>query len=67
MSSYYDSLLRLIWLDTPDPNGELAWLAAELQKAEDSGEKVYILGHVPPGSIDAAPTWSHNFNRIINR
>lgn len=31
----------------------LAWLVDELQKAETAGERVWILGHIPPGSADS--------------
>jgi sphingomyelin phosphodiesterase len=54
-------------MDIPDPNGQLSWLADELQKAEDNRESVYILGHIPPGFSDTTPVWSHNFNMIVNR
>ncbi len=54
-------------MDLPDPNGHLEWLANELQKAEDAGEHVMILGHIPPGNHNMVPVWSHNFNRIVNR
>nr|XP_045606913.1 sphingomyelin phosphodiesterase-like isoform X2 [Procambarus clarkii] len=57
------------WLlyDDVDPAEELQWMAAELQKAEDVGEKVYIIGHIPPGHEDCTNTWSHQYNRIIYR
>ena len=28
----------------PDPNGLLAWLARQLQDAEDAGERAYVIG-----------------------
>lgn len=36
-------------LDQSDPQGSLAWLVDELQHAEDNGELVHLLAHVPPG------------------
>ncbi|CAG0890356.1 unnamed protein product [Cyprideis torosa] len=56
-----------MWMDLPDPAGMLSWLARELQDAEDNGEKAYILGHIPSGSLDTLPPFSHNFRRIISR
>jgi sphingomyelin phosphodiesterase len=39
------------WLYQPtmetDPSGQFAWLVNELQAAEDAGERVYIIGHMP--------------------
>ena len=39
-------------LNLTDPLGELKWLIDELFKAEAAGEKVHILGHIPPGITD---------------
>ena len=50
-----------------DPSGQLAWLVQELQAAEDAGERVYILGHMPMGSGDALHDGSNYFDQIINR
>lgn len=50
-----------------DPAKELDWLANQLDQAEINNEKVHIIGHIPPGSIDCLKTWSHNYNEIINR
>ena len=62
-------ILRFLWLDLniPDPDNHLQWLINELQAAENANEKVWILGHIPPGSTDCLPTWSRNYRRIINR
>lgn len=50
-----------------DPNHELQWLVYVLTHAEENGERVHILGHIPPGSDDCLPIWSLNYYRIINR
>ncbi|KAJ9285141.1 hypothetical protein DTO021C3_7300 [Paecilomyces variotii] len=50
-----------------DPSGQLAWLVGELQAAEDAGERVYIIGHMPMGSGDALHDGSNYFNQIVNR
>ena len=39
-------------LNLTDPLGQLEWLVDELLMAEAKGEKVHILGHIPPGIID---------------
>lgn len=36
----------------PDPTGatqEMAWLESELQQARHAGQKVWLIGHIPPG------------------
>lgn len=50
-----------------DPNGQLAWLAEELDAAETAGERVWLLGHMPMGSGDTFHDGSNYFNQIIQR
>ena len=50
-----------------DPSGQLAWLVNELQAAEDAGERVYIIGHMPMGAGDAFHDGSNYFDQIVNR
>ena len=58
-----------LWLllNSTDPANELQWLVYELQLSEFKGEKVHILGHIPPGHVDCVRVWSRNFHAIINR
>jgi sphingomyelin phosphodiesterase len=58
---------RFNYLNIPDPAGELEWLSRQLLEAEQLGEKVHIIGHVPPGYSDCIPTWSKNYRRLIER
>ncbi|XP_067142127.1 sphingomyelin phosphodiesterase-like [Centruroides vittatus] len=57
------------WLliNTTDPAQQLRWLVNELQTAELKGEKVHIIGHIPPGSSDCLRVWSRNYYKIIQR
>lgn len=48
-----------------DQDGQLQWLADTLLQAEEDGEKVHILGHIP--SDRCMRTWSREFHRIIDR
>lgn len=50
-----------------DPFDQLKWLVSELQKAEQNGEYVHILAHVPPGDLQCHKTWLHQYNRIVRR
>ncbi|CAL4147603.1 unnamed protein product, partial [Meganyctiphanes norvegica] len=57
------------WLlvNSTDPAQELQWLVFELQGAEERGEVVHILGHIPPGKWDCLQVWSANYYTIVNR
>ena len=59
--------LRWLLLNSTDPAKELQWFIYELQSAEFSGEKVHVIGHIPPGHSDCLKVWSRNFYHIINR
>ncbi|KAH6908590.1 Metallo-dependent phosphatase-like protein [Coprinopsis sp. MPI-PUGE-AT-0042] len=67
---WYKSNFWLYDSDTaqPDPNGFLSFLVAQLQAAEDAGERVWIIGHIPPGGRqDILLDQSNYFSQIINR
>ena len=36
-------------LNFDDPGRHLHWIYGEVKKAEEAAEKVYIIGHIPPG------------------
>ena len=57
------------WLliNSTDPAGQLAWLVRTLQSAEDVGERVHIIGHIPSGGADCIKTWSWQYFKIILR
>ncbi|KAF9362054.1 Sphingomyelin phosphodiesterase [Mortierella sp. NVP85] len=50
-----------------DPHGELKWLVAQLQAAEDKGERVWIIGHVSPSMTDCLQNWSALYYQVIQR
>ena len=53
--------------DTKDRDGQFAWLVTELDAAEKAGERVYIIGHMPPGVPDSLPDGSNYLDQIFNR
>ncbi|XP_070773329.1 sphingomyelin phosphodiesterase isoform X2 [Enoplosus armatus] len=55
------------WLmvNSTDPANQLQWLVHILQASEDKGEKVHIIGHIPPGLC--LGSWSWNYYHIVNR
>ncbi|KAF4989443.1 hypothetical protein FGRMN_9108 [Fusarium graminum] len=50
-----------------DPSGQLDWLVEELHNAEKTGERVYIIGHMPLGDRNAFHDQSNYLNQIVNR
>lgn len=54
-------------MDFSDPGNLLAWLVGELAAAEEAGEKVHILSHVPTGLDDCLGGWGREYAKIINR
>ena len=50
-----------------DPASGLVWLRTVLEKAEQAGEKVHIISHIPPGNDDCWSIFSREFTKIINR
>jgi sphingomyelin phosphodiesterase len=50
-----------------DPNGTLAWLIGHLQKSEDAEEKVWIIGHTPPGDDTCFHDYSNYYHQIVER
>lgn len=53
--------------ESRDPSGQLTWLAGELLNAEQVGQKVHILAHIPLGSSTAWSVCSREYRRIIDR
>lgn len=56
-----------LYLNDTDPAGQLQWLIDTLQLAEDNKEKVYILGHIPPGVGNCLITYSRKLHQIVDR
>ncbi|KAL0267657.1 UNVERIFIED_CONTAM: hypothetical protein PYX00_009860 [Menopon gallinae] len=54
-------------LNSTDPEQELEWLVDILKEAEEKGEKVHIIGHIPPGHTDCLKTWQTNYYDIVER
>ncbi|EJD50479.1 sphingomyelin phosphodiesterase [Auricularia subglabra TFB-10046 SS5] len=50
-----------------DPQGLLAFVARQLQEAEDCGEKAWIIGHIPSGKSDFLADQSNYFDQIVQR
>ncbi|KAF5302163.1 hypothetical protein FQR65_LT08586 [Abscondita terminalis] len=49
------------------PRSTIRMLAQQLQDAENVGDKVHIIGHVPPGDSNCLEMWSRNYYKIANR
>ncbi|XP_003977159.1 acid sphingomyelinase-like phosphodiesterase 3b isoform X2 [Takifugu rubripes] len=62
---YYDQ--NKLILNTEDPAGQFAWSDHVLTEAANSNEKVYIIGHVPPGFFEkkrGKPWYTPKFNKL---
>jgi len=64
---YCDSDNFWLWLNDTDPTGQLAWLAKVLDSAEQKNEKVYVIGHIPPGSSGCYSAYGQRYYNIINQ
>eukprot|EP00698_Gefionella_okellyi_P007656 TRINITY_DN1871_c0_g1_i3.p1 TRINITY_DN1871_c0_g1~~TRINITY_DN1871_c0_g1_i3.p1 ORF type:complete len:585 (+),score=87.29 TRINITY_DN1871_c0_g1_i3:239-1756(+) len=56
-----------LFLNSTDPAEMLQWMIDRLQAAEDAGDKVYVLGHIPPGEGNCLMTWGARYEQVINR
>ncbi|KAL0984732.1 hypothetical protein UPYG_G00145990 [Umbra pygmaea] len=62
---YYDQ--NKVTENMDDPAGQLNWIDSVLTKAARDNEKVYIIGHVPPGFFEkkrSKPWFRSNFNKL---
>jgi sphingomyelin phosphodiesterase len=64
---YLFNFWRYYWYLLADPAGMMQWLIGELQQSEEAGEKVFVIGHVPPGHGDCMSQWSRYFYEIVRR
>ncbi|KAL3216150.1 hypothetical protein MRX96_051225, partial [Rhipicephalus microplus] len=55
-----------VWLPE-DAVATLHWLVDQLLDAERVGDKVHLIGHIPPGLSDCLETWSAMFHKIVER
>lgn len=46
---------------------QLKWLRDTLIEAEAAGEKVHILGHVPPNTSSCTRAWNREYNKLIRQ
>ncbi|KAF9269665.1 sphingomyelin phosphodiesterase [Marasmius fiardii PR-910] len=51
----------------PDPNGVLAFIAHQLEAAEQAEEKVWVIGHIPIGKEDIVEDQSNYYDQILQR
>ena len=56
-----------LWMDFSDPGDLLAWLVQQLLRAEEAGERVHILSHVPVGKPECLGAWGREYTRIVER
>ncbi|XP_037640761.1 acid sphingomyelinase-like phosphodiesterase 3b [Sebastes umbrosus] len=62
---YYDQ--NKVTQDMDDPAGQFSWADQVLTEAANNKEKVYIIGHVPPGFFEkkrSKPWFTSTFNKL---
>ncbi|KAF9893907.1 hypothetical protein FE257_008878 [Aspergillus nanangensis] len=66
---YKANYLNFINTTDPDVSGMLNWMISELQKAEDTGERVWLVGHVLSGwdGSNPLPNPTDLFYQIVER
>ena len=68
VNSNYCSRLNLWSLYDPvDPANQLSFLRDQLKEAEESGDYVHIIGHVPPNHRECTEAWLFNYIRLMER
>ena len=50
-----------------DPSDQLKWLIIQLSAAEESGDFVHIVGHIPPDNRECTQSWLYNYLAITER
>ncbi|XP_011865141.1 PREDICTED: sphingomyelin phosphodiesterase-like isoform X2 [Vollenhovia emeryi] len=56
-----------LWYAPKDPYGQLQWMADTLSRAEEDGEFVHILAHIPPGDKECLSTWRREYIKVVKR
>lgn len=65
---YYNVNFHLYTEPMPhDPGNQFAWLISELDAAESANQRVWLIAHIPPSSIDHFREASHYFDQIVVR
>src|SRR6266478_5930233 len=66
---YKTNFFNFINSTDPDNSGVFSWMISELQKAEDAGERVWIIGHVLSGwdGSNPLPDQTNLFYQIVDR
>lgn len=56
-----------MFYETESLHQQLLWLVSVLEKAENDGEYVHILAHIPPSSAYSLRAWSKSYEHIVKR
>lgn len=66
-SNYCARLNPWTLYDTVDPGRQLTFLRDQLLEAETVGDKVHIIGHVPPDHRECTEAWLYNYMLLMKR
>ncbi|XP_054154575.1 sphingomyelin phosphodiesterase-like [Oppia nitens] len=68
LNTNYCSRLNLwVYYRSVDTGDQLKWLIKELDRAERVGDRVHLVGHIPPDNAQCTQSWLYNFMAIVER
>jgi len=56
-----------LWMDFSDPGNMLQWMVEQLYIAEQEGDRVHLISHVPAGNHECLGGWGREYTRIVER
>ena len=56
-----------LWSQLNDPNGEIEWVENEFRKAEEKGEVVIVIAHIPSADGDCLHSWAIRLKSLLER
>ncbi|CAD6195707.1 unnamed protein product [Caenorhabditis auriculariae] len=56
-----------LYINQSDPDSSMSWFVQELYQAEQAGEAVFVMAHIPPGDSECLEGWAINYYRVIQR
>ncbi|CAD6200211.1 unnamed protein product [Caenorhabditis auriculariae] len=66
-NAYGDTNNFWLYVNQTDPDGTLQWLIGQLLDAEQKGDKVHIVAHIPGSNGEALEGFAINYYKIMNR
>ncbi|CAI4226979.1 unnamed protein product [Auanema sp. JU1783] len=62
-----DAVNFWLTINDTDPDGTMAWVIEQLLDAENAGDKVHVVSHIPGGDSEAREGYALNYYKVTNR